>query len=29
MFQSKTATIPDEIGHPTGANRPPLLGRLM
>jgi hypothetical protein len=29
MFQSKPATIPDEIGHPTGANRPPLPGRLM
>ena len=29
IFQSKTATIPDEIGHPTGANRPPLPGRLM
>ncbi|MEK7354696.1 MAG: hypothetical protein AABZ77_09350, partial [Chloroflexota bacterium] len=27
VFRSKPATIPDEIGHPTGANRPPLPGR--
>jgi len=29
MFWSKPATIPDEIGHPAGANRPPLPGRLV
>lgn len=28
MFRSKSATIPDEIGHPAGANRPPLPGSL-
>ena len=22
-FRSKTATLPDETGHPSGANRPP------
>jgi len=27
IFRSKPATIPDEIGHPAGANRPPLPGR--
>ena len=24
MFRSKSATVPEEIGHPNGANRPPL-----
>ena len=28
IFRSKSAGVPEQIGHPTGANRPPLPGRL-
>jgi hypothetical protein len=28
IFRSNPATIPDEIGHPSGANRPPLAGQV-
>ncbi len=28
MFRGKSAGVPEQTGHPTGANRPPLPGRL-